>query len=228
MQEARIFVHPRPVRIVYFLPGHQLRLYRNFKAIESDDFHGVIRFYEQNEEAIEALDLDEYLDCCLSYTLALFEATDYGKATVMCDHLIEMTIEHNITNWGGEDLFEKLLLLKAQAQYKMEEDKRAIHTLSELLKINPRHLVARTLLRLILLRQQPVWLIRYRAAAVFFMLSAVLVIAFEIFGARLFPSIYPYLVKAHNTIIATGVSLLLLGEARHLWLAERYIKGLSR
>ncbi|MCB0545100.1 MAG: hypothetical protein KDC70_16350, partial [Saprospiraceae bacterium] len=33
--------------IMNFLPAHRLRLYRNFKAIESHDFHGLIRFYEQ-------------------------------------------------------------------------------------------------------------------------------------------------------------------------------------
>jgi tetratricopeptide (TPR) repeat protein len=212
---------------MYFLPGHQLRLYRNFKAIEPNDFNAVIRFYEQNEEGIEALDLEEFLDCCFSYAMALVEAMEYGKAIVMFDHLLELTISQNIDNWGGEDLFEKLLLLKAQTQYKISKDRSAIHTLSELLKINPKHKIAPSLLRIILLRQKPVWLIRFRATAICFMFGAVLLIAFEIFGAQLFPSIYPELVFAHNSMIASGVALVLIGELRHLWLTERQINALN-
>ena len=201
---------------MYFLPAERLRLYRNFKSIEVNDFHGLIRFYEQNEDGIRALDFDEYLDCTLTYTNALFEAADHGKHLVMCDHLLELVIMQNVDHWGGEDLYHRLLFKKATSLYHLQEYGKSERILREIIKIYPHDHLAAVFLNKALLHQKPVWLFRARAATVAFALMAVVVIALEILALPMFfPSLLQPFQTAHNLLIALSLASLSGGEAWH-------------
>ncbi len=201
---------------MYFLPAERLRLYRNFKALEVNDFHGIIRYYEQNEDGIRALDFDEYLDCTLSYTNGLFEVADFGKFIVMCDHLLEVVIMQNVADWDGEDLYHRLLFNKAVALYHLMEYGKSERILREIIKIYPNDPLAALYLNKTLLRQKPTWLFRARAATVAFALLAVIVIALEILAI---PQFYPNLLEpmqiAHNLLVALSLAAISIGEALH-------------
>ena len=201
---------------MYFLPAERLRLYRNFKSIEINDFHGLIRFYEQNEDGIRALDFDEYLDCTLSYTNALFEAGDHGKHLVMCDHLLELVIMQNVDQWGGEDLYHRLLFKKSASLYHQQEYGKSERILREMIKIYPQDHLAALYLNKSLLLQKPAWLFRARAAAVAFALIAAIVIALEILAVpQFFPDLLQPMRIAHNLLIGFSLASLSVGEAWH-------------
>ncbi|MDO8367301.1 MAG: hypothetical protein Q7T20_10915 [Saprospiraceae bacterium] len=211
--------------MMYFLPAEQLRLYRNFKSIEVNDFHGLIRYYEQNEDGIRALDFDEYLDCTLTYTNALFESADYGKHLVMSDHLLELVIMQNIDHWCGEDLYHRLLFKKSASLYHLQEFAKSERILREIIKIYPQDHLAALYLNKALLFQKPRWLFRARAATVAFALIAVVVIALEILAV---PKFYPELLQpmqvGHNLLIGLSLASLSVGEASHAlrcWLKTR-------
>ena len=210
---------------MHFLPAERLRLYRNFKSIEVNDFHGLIRFYEQNEDGIRALDFDEYLDCTLAYTDALFEASDFGKYLVMCDHLLELVIMQNVDQWGDEDLYHHLLFKKSAAFYHLQEYSKSERILREIIKIYPQDRLAAVFLNKALLHQKPVWLFRCRAATVGFALLAVFVIALEILAVpTFFPSLLQPFKIAHNLLIALSLAAISIGEASHslrCWLKTR-------
>lgn len=201
---------------MYSLPAERLRLYRNFKAIEINDFHGIIRFYEQHEDAIADLDFEEYLDCTLAYTNALFACAEYGKHLVMCDHLLELVIMHNVDHWSGDDLYHHLLFKKSAAFYHLGEYAKSERILRETIKIYPHDRLAAVYLNKALLAQKPVWLFRARAAMVAFALLAVLVIALEILAV---PKFFPHLAQpmrvAHHLLIALSLAAISLGEAGH-------------
>jgi hypothetical protein len=201
---------------MYFLPAERLRLYRDFKSLEVSDFNGLIRFYEQNEDGIRSLDFDEYLDCTVAYTFALYEATHYGKFAVMCDHLIEQVIMHNVDNWGGEDLYKRLLLKKATALYYQQEYAPAERILREIVKIYPFDPLAALYLNKTLLRQKPNWLFHARAASVLLALLAAAAIALEIFAfPRFFPQYTDVLQLSRNLLVATSLASLSLAESGH-------------
>lgn len=212
---------------MYFLPAERLRLYRNFKSIEVNDFYGIARFYEQNEDGIRALDFDEYLDCTLAYTNALFETSNYGKHLVMCDHLLELVIMQNVDNWGGEDLYHKLLFKKSASLFYLQEYAKSERILREIIKIYPQDKLAALYLNKTLLRQKPAWLFRARAATVVFSLMAVIVIALEIFAVpAFFPQLLIPIKLAHNLLIALSLASLSVGEAAHAlkcWLNTKKI-----
>ncbi|MBN8678998.1 MAG: hypothetical protein J0M29_12290 [Chitinophagales bacterium] len=201
---------------MYFLPAERLRLYRNFKSIEVSDFYAIIRFYEQNEDAIRSLDFEEYLDCTLCYTHALYEATNFGKHLVMCDHLLELVIMHNVDQWGGEDLYHQLLTQKAASFYYQEAFVKAERILKEIIRIYPDDKLAAIQLNRTLLHQKPTWLFKARAAMVMFALLAVVVIALEILAV---PYFFPHLLTpmqlAHQLLVGLSLAALFVAEAGH-------------
>ena len=201
-----------------YLPAYRLKLYRNFKAIEPTDYYGIVRYYERFEEAIGTLDMEEYFDCTLAYTEALFAIGNYAQHIVMCDHLLELVIMQNIESWGGEDVYVRLLFKKAAALYQLQEYPRSEHILRELIKLHPRDRLPVRFLRSCLLRQKPAWLTRTRGASIILIFLAVAVIALELFVVRpFFPNYYDTALILHNSLLIGGVLVLAAGEFGHGW-----------
>lgn len=201
-----------------FLPANRLRIYRDFKAMDTHDFHGVVRYYEQYEDGIRALDFEEYFDCTLAYTHALFETGNHGKHLVMCDHLLEIVIMQNIGTWGGEDVYNKLLFKKAASLFRQHEYGLAEYVLRELLKIRPCDKPARRFLQKCLYRQKPTWLLQTRAACVLLSLLAAGIIALELFVVKPFFAVWLKAVQiAHNLFLVAALTVFAVGETLHYW-----------
>lgn len=201
---------------MYILPTERLRLYRNFKSIEVNDFHGLIRYYEQHEDGIRSLDFDDYLDCTLAYNNALFEAANHGKHLVMCDHLLELVIMQNVDQWDGQDLYHRLLFKKSASLYHLHEYGKSERILREIVNIYPQDRLAALYLNKVLMLQKPHWLFRARAITVAFALMAVVIIALEILAVpTFFPSLLQPMQIAHNLLIALSLASLSVGEAWH-------------
>ena len=201
---------------MYILPTERLRIYRNFKSIEVNDFHGLIRYYEQHEDGIRSLDFDEYLDCTLAYNNALFEAANHGKHLVMCDHLLELVIMQNVDQWDGQDLYHRLLFKKSASLYHLHEYGKSERILREIVNIYPQDRLAALYLNKVLMLQKPHWLFRARAITVAFALMAVVIIALEILAVpTFFPKLLAPMQIAHNLLIALSLASLSVGEAWH-------------
>lgn len=199
-----------------FLPAHRLRLYRNFKSLEGNDLYGIIRFYEQFEDGIRTLDFEEYFDCTLAYTNALFQTGDHGKHLVMCDHLLEVIIMQNIDTWGGEDIYNQTLFRKASSLFYLHEYAKAEHVLRELVKIRPADKLPCRFLEKCLVRQKPAWLMKTRAATVAIVLFTAAVIAVELFVVTpFFESWVPAFQTAHLVLMGLGIFVFVAGEVFH-------------
>ena len=215
------------------LPAYRLKLYRNFKALEVNDFHGIIRYYERLEEDIRNLDQDEYLDCTITYTEALFQTGDYGRHLVMCDHLLEFIIMHNVDAWGGEDIYARVLFRKASTLFWQHEYPRAEHVARELLKLHPGFKPAAHLLYKSLLLQRPDWLFKLRSAAILVLLLSVLTIVAEIFVIKpFFSDYYNTALVVHNIFLGAGLMTILAGESWHwgqcLRRKQRFVTALEK
>ncbi|MBK8193111.1 MAG: hypothetical protein IPK76_07850 [Lewinellaceae bacterium] len=199
-----------------FLPANRLRLYRNFKALDGNDHNGIIRYYEQFEDGISSLDFEEYFDCTLVYTNALFQSGHHGRNVVMCDHLLELIIMQNIETWGGEDLYATILFQKAASLYNLDEYARSEHVLRELIKIYPNQPLFRRFLEKCLLRRKPSWLSKTRAATVALVLLSAIVIALEIFVVKpFFEEWYRAAQITHNVMLVSGIAVFASGEMLH-------------
>lgn len=212
-----------------YLPAYRLKLYRNFKAIDPADYHGIIRYYERFEEAMNTLDAEEYFDCTLDYTNALFETGNYAQHVVMCDHLLEIVIMQNIESWGGEDIYTRLLFKKAVALYRMHEFAKSEHILRELIKLDPNEQLPLRLLRRCLIRQRSNALMFTRAAAVALTFMAALAVAVELFVIRpFFLDFYEKALLVHNVLLGAALLALAGGEITQFWRCHRIVAGFAK
>jgi tetratricopeptide (TPR) repeat protein len=204
-----------------YLSHNRLKLYRNFKAIESDDFHNIVRYYEQYENDIQLLDFEEFFDCTVAYTYALFEINSLRKHIVMADYLLETIIMQNIESWNGKNIYTFVLYNKASALYQMEQYESATHILKELIKISPWDTEFTKLLAACYHKRKPVWLSKTRSISVFLFLFSALMIAVEIFVKPFFAT---QLVEVQYLQIGSfvlGIVVLLGGEFWHHWIGNQ-------
>lgn len=156
------------------------QVYRQFADIELTDYQRVIRTYEELEREIGRLDIDEYFELTVRYVDALFHSGAYRRHLLMVDGVIETTIENNIVNYKGRDIFTHMLFCKAASAYRVQDYEQARHVTQELVKIHPDRRLYRRMLRAIAFKEQQSLLQFGRAAFIFCLLAAALVIVVDL------------------------------------------------
>jgi hypothetical protein len=201
---------------MYYSATTRLRLYRDFKALDPRDPYGIIRYYEQHEEALHWLDQDEFLDCALAYTNALFEAEEYPRHIVMCDFLIEYVMRENVTYFGGDDVFFSQLYKKALSYYHLNDMVNATRLLRSVVHIAPEHQQAQVILLDCLQKEMPKRRLHIRAWAMLLILLSALVSG--TLGLVVQP-FYPDWIRCCTyvavALFSIGVLTYLLAEVEH-------------
>lgn len=212
-----------------FKPRYYSKIYRSFLTLEENAFQEVIRFFEENEAAIQELDFDEYFDVLVAYVTALFEVGAYKEHLTMVDVVIETSILNNISEYRGEDLFRRMLFRKAASLYHTRQFQKAEHVLGELLRMDAEDQGAILFMKKCLRTHYPQIRSNAHAAAVFLFLLTALVIAVEVLLIRPFYEMHAKTVEtSRNSIFALGILLLIFGDVYHRYLAEREVRGFLR
>lgn len=190
----------------YSRPTYHSLIYRDFREIEGNAYHQIVRFFEEREEAIKQLDFDEYFEMLLAYTNALFEMGAYQKHLLMADAVIETTMENNIRLYRGEDVFRQMLFKKAASCFNLQQQDGAEHILKQMIRISPGDADAALFLRkCYIARRSALWQ-NSQATAIFLFLLAALVIAVELLVVRSFYTLHVPLVEmSRNSIFALGL-----------------------
>lgn len=192
-------------------------VYDSFVEIKDHSYRSVVRFYENNYKQIQQLPLEEYLDLFTEYLLSLFELAHYKKYLSECQELIELSIEHNIYIYKGEDLLQSTLLRKAACHYHIYETIEAKRVAKELLKINPEDKSAKMLYERCLLRKNKAYINFSRSACIILMLSSAMIISIELLLVRPFYDSYTYLVEfIRNIFFASALLILVSSESYNL------------
>ncbi|MDW8228281.1 MAG: hypothetical protein RMJ33_00465 [Saprospiraceae bacterium] len=208
-----------------YLPAQRLRLYRNFKAIDAADHHGIIRYFEQYEDEIRTLDDDEYFDCAYTYAEALFSVGSYRQAVVMQDHLIEWVILHNVSRWSGQDILARLLVRKAETLLQQQRWHCAERVLREYAKLYPSDRYGWRLLGKSLLRQRPTWLRYCWAVSIGLFFASLTAAAAELFIVRPFFRLYGDAVLATQQLLMTlALATALSSEGIHWYRCRRNLR----
>lgn len=189
------------------------RLYRDFRAIEPNDYRAIISFYEEQEQAIGQLDFEEYFDLLVGYVDALFETGAYRKHLVMVDAVIEASIRGNVTDYQGQDIYRTMLFRKAASLYQTQDYIGADYILRELLRIDADDQNAARFLHKCLYRRQQAQLRDTRAGAVLLFLVAALVTLAEVLLIDTFlPGFSDFTLGLRNGIFIVGLTFLFGGE----------------
>lgn len=166
--------------MAFFASTYHSRIYRDFRGLETGDFQGVIRFFEQYEQKILKLSFEEYFEILMGYCDALFEAGAYQKHVLMADVVIELTIKHNIHYFKELDVFRHFLFRKAAALYNLFEGEQAEHILKELIKMDNTDREALFLYTKCRQRRYPGLINQFRAVSIFMFLITAVIVAAEV------------------------------------------------
>ncbi len=133
---------------------HPSKVFNDFKAIDHRDAKAVVRFYHQNKANIYELRSYEAFVLQLYYASALHNLGEYEKHLDEADHIIYLSIDHNIQYYQGEDIYQKMLFEKAKSYFFLEDFEKAIHIYLELIKMRPKNKRYVTALKEVLLKAE--------------------------------------------------------------------------
>ena len=188
-------------------------IYSDYKEISELAFQEKVSFYERNKPLIKGLEFDKYFELKLDYSEALFNTGLYYKYIGVSEEIIGESIQYNISDFGGNDIYKECLFKKAAAHHNIYELDKAEHIAKELIKMNPKDRTYRRFLFRCLNKQKTKVNRTTRAISVVFFLSAALVSAIEILLINnFFPEISFISSLMRNSIFITGLFVFAFGE----------------
>lgn len=200
------------------------RLYRDFKAIESNAYREVIRFYEEREAQILDLDFEECFDMMVSYANALFETGNYRGYLLMVDAVVETSVQYNISTYKGDDIYRLLLFRKAAALFHSLETDKAEYILRELIHMDPYDRDCILFIKKCYRGKEQAFKRNSRALCVFLLLTAALVAGVEVLAVRpFFHSLTPVVERTRYLLLGAGLLVLGFGELWLMWKAHHYV-----
>jgi tetratricopeptide (TPR) repeat protein len=212
--------------MAYFQSTYHSRIYRDFKAIEGNAYHLIIRFYEDREEAIKQLDYEEFNELLIAYVNALFETGAYRKHLLMVEVVIQQLIILSDYDFGSMARFQRMLFKKAASHYNLMELDRAEYVLRELIRIDPDDRDAAQFLKKCRKLCRPLFIFKMRAICVALFLMAAALIAAEVLLIRPFFSHHTAPVQmTWMALLGAGCALLLGVEIFHRWKVDREVEN---
>lgn len=195
---------------------YQSKVFRDFEMLDKQNFHGIVRFYEENETAINTLTFKEYFTLQTNYAHALFEVGNYEKLLVISKRILEISIIHNIQYHEGEDIFLKTLYQKAQAHYHLLHTKEAVHVFKELIKMKPNDTRYKDFLTACYLRHRPEYIKNMMAIGILMYILSSAVVALDILVVSHFYNAYSSSMQMlWIVILVSGLVMLTAGFLVH-------------
>lgn len=195
-------------------PSYQSELYREFIGLDPESYRECVRFFEAREQEVRQLTLEEFFMVLAAYTDALFETGQYSKFLIRADELIALSMEQNLNDFQGRDVFIYTLYQKAYAYYYRMEFRSCQHVLTELIRIDPSDPRPQKLLRRCLLSQRPGYVQTARAVAILlFFLSAGVTAVELLFFRSFYPQWVAFTEMLRVGLFAAALLLLVLVSA---------------
>lgn len=192
---------------------HHSQLYRQIRDVDPRDNQRIIRMYEEREQEIGRLDVEEYFELTVYYSNALFSTGAYRQHLMMVDLVIQASMRHNISRVPDVegDVFEHLLFRKAVSAYRLQNYSLATHVARELVSINPDRSMYVRFLRITYFKQQRRTLQFGRGGFIFCILLAAAIITLELLFVRPFYPNYLELSQSSTLVAFLTAICLLIG-----------------
>lgn len=191
-------------------------MYTAYAAIGTGDYYKQIRFVQKNITRIEDLELDEYFEIMLSYRQALFQTCKYEEHIPLSEHLVKLSIQHNIKVFSGEDIYFETLLQKAASHFNLGQLGESLHILRELVRIDPANETARLFLIKGYIREEKLrsrYFFRGLSIACF-LLSALVIMLDLLIIHPFFTNYDPIAKYTYQGLFLGGFLILIAGELR--------------
>lgn len=205
----------------------------NFETLGRRNYYEIVRYCENNRIAMQQLNFDEFFIMELAYCNALFQMDMFEKHITTANHIIELSILHNIQFYEGEDIYHRTLFQKAQAHKALNQLPQAIHLAKELIKMNSVTKEYQQFLKRCYTKNGTTFLQNLRAYGVLiFAISAGILVLNILIFEPFFPN-YKLAVNIFAGLGITAGGLFLIGGLTiHHWKARKkfnqFIKSITR
>lgn len=162
-------------------------LYRSFISIEKSNYSKVIIFFQENEEKIRALNVQEFQEIMLDFCDALFEAGQYGRYIQFSLEVLPISLEYGVPDYW----YSKILFRRAASYYNIGSAREAENILVQLYRISPNQKEVKLLLKKCIQNKRTGFVQKIRAIAILFILLTALISSIEVLFIR--PFYEPYI-----------------------------------
>ena len=198
-------------------------VYYQFQSIDKASYSEVITFFEENKDIIVGLEESEYTEIFYYYCKALFETSSYYRFLLSVDHLIEISIEYNIYEMNGENVYIEALFDKAAALYNLGNDREAAKILDELLRIDTDNEYIQFFIKRIERRKNVKGRQLMRSfSIVCFLLSAIMIFCEILFVKSYFPQ-YLFTVEWTRIILFSSAFIVLVGGEAYAYVRAHLV-----
>jgi tetratricopeptide (TPR) repeat protein len=200
--------------------------YFQYYKMEKDAYHDRVKFFEDFQQDISMLDPDQRIEIEIDYLLCLFEIGRYQRFLQFADSIIEDVIFYNIYQYENTNIYAELLFRKAACQYHLGQREKCENILVQLIRIQPDHKPACTLLAICKRKSHEGILVAFQSLAVVSLLLVLSITVARIlliepfFDAYLQPFLY-----IRNVCIATALLAWISGES---WINYRIYRETKR
>lgn len=173
-------------------------------------YRDKVRFYEENPDAISALEYDVRLEIDVDYVLCLFEIGRYQRFLEKVDPVIEGVIEENFYTLHKEDIFHTLLLRKSASLYHCGAYQKAEEILLQLIRMDENSDVAKKLYSLCKRKKENDITTGFRVAAMSGLLVVLSITVVRILLLEPFYDQYlqPFMLIRNIILVVSMISLL--------------------
>ncbi|MBK7428631.1 MAG: hypothetical protein IPI60_17250 [Saprospiraceae bacterium] len=199
---------------------YKQEIYLQFKELDRSSLRNIVQYVEKNKDAIEELDSEEFFEVYATYCRALFDLGNYSKYIIESEQLLFLSIDQNIYEFEGEDIYASTLFRKAAGLFNLGNHSEAKLILIQLLKIDPENKDVKAFYKKVIRSRYKLSKIT-RAIAVGMILASAFLICLELLFIRPF---YPQIVfsfeLSRNILFAAGFLTFVFGDFSHFMIAE--------
>lgn len=187
-------------------------IYLEFKELDKSSLRSVVHYFEKNKRYLNQLDNREYFEVLVTYANAVFDLGQYYKFIRISEEILFLSIDQNIYEFEGEDIYCSILFKKAACHFNLDQKQKAEDILREMIKIYPNNQYVKSFYKKVLKREKSP--ARYtRAIAIAFILASAVVIAFELLVIRPFYSDWTEHIEVFRIFLfSLGFGVYLIGE----------------
>jgi tetratricopeptide (TPR) repeat protein len=199
-------------------------VYSAFKELDKSSFREVVQYFESNKKYINHLEQEQYFEILATYAHALFELGIYGKYIKFAEEVLQNSIENNIYEFEGEDIYSATLFRIAASHYNIYQVDKAEKILKQLLRMHPDNTAISAFYKKILSRKRTLSQ-KTRAISIVLLLVSAMVIATELLIFRPFFQMAVFYVEiSRNILFVLGFGTYLFGELANRLTVEFAVK----
>lgn len=184
------------------------KIYGQFLGIHSGEYQKLIAFYEENEDQIRHLPLDQFREIFGTYADAVFENGSYKKYILIADEILPWAFDCE----SDKELFYKILFRKAASLYNLGHLQKAENILEQLYRINSNNVEAKMFLKKCFKIRNSVKVQKVRALSLLLLFLSAMVIMIELLWITPFfeRSVIP--TRIIRTSLFSGAFFIMVGN----------------